>query len=952
MYARLWWKDARQFWPIWVFLALAAAVVQGLFLYFLGQDARHGALGVSALTCASLYAFATGAAAFAGERETGTLRLLDILPVDRRVVWVGKVSFALVTTLALALVLLAMAAMATDHWRSGGSLSVWEAIGFGLIVFVALGWGLFWSAILSNALTAAVVAIFCTSMTMIVFLGRLDYIYLNGQNPISLAIWQLSVFLATLIASIVLFARSMRWKRIQLKFRSPVVVNLADSTSPRRVQLQIQSPVATVLTPRPAIGMHEAFATAQPPRRSLVVEARVLAWQTVKEGWKTWLLTVAIGLVLPVLFLLRWGYNTGGNYNPAYEWLLLTSAVVSLMAGTSVFGLENRSRTQRFLTHHGARPGLVCLVKLAVWGVGLAMIWGPLALTAVMTLNNVRIGSIENWLSGVFIIALYFGIAVLCGMAIRRGITAGVIALVAGLALTVPLIALVQVNMLPVQGLLAIPAGLLAVSWIWSGDWQLERPAPGRWVRLGLLLTGMFTVLVSWYAGYRAWSIPDVGPITPPAVWLEAAAASVPADQDAAELYREAGRRLVGPFKDSPEFLERNRELLDLLRRAAARPSCGFVKPQKPTLLEQLDLPPLSQLAYLLALDASERQSHGDLAGAWDDIVAMFHMAQHGKAGLVFAFPDLLSVERTALGHALEWAVAQGQTPERLHTALTTYLALPKIAPAADLVRAEANLIENTLDLPTSRLRDWVFETMIGNGRSERVFSTALVDLVTTSWERVRARRINRLISRAVIRDAMLEPWQRSRESDPEIDHAKKTSRNAMMLIRSPERYVVAFDHNEVARWALVQVLALRKWQLKHGGQFPKSLDALVPEELPNLPDDPYSGRPFGYRPSQGQEAPRLRDAPLPYGPIGGRSKGQAPSPGSWLLYSVGADGHDDGGISFKEKDPRYQPLDIVFAIPPVERDAGASNGQDRGQETAKDRPATVSQPAPVKPGF
>ena len=122
MYARLWWKDARQFWPIWVFLAFAAAVVQGLLLYYLGQDVRQGALGLSASICASLYAFATGAAAFAGERETGTLRLLDTLPVDRRVVWVGKVSFALVTTLALTLTLLAMAAMSTDHWKLGRHL--------------------------------------------------------------------------------------------------------------------------------------------------------------------------------------------------------------------------------------------------------------------------------------------------------------------------------------------------------------------------------------------------------------------------------------------------------------------------------------------------------------------------------------------------------------------------------------------------------------------------------------------------------------------------------------------------------------------------------------------------------------------------------------------------------------------------------------------------------------
>ena len=171
MYARLWWKDARQFWPIWVFLALAAAVVQGLLLYYLGQDARHGALGLSALICASLYAFATGAAAFAGERETGTLRLLDILPVDRRVVWAGKVSFALVTTLALTLMLLAMAAMSTDHWKPRDPLDVGGAI-FGMFVLVALGWGLFWSAILSNALTAAVIAICCTAVSTEPSLGR------------------------------------------------------------------------------------------------------------------------------------------------------------------------------------------------------------------------------------------------------------------------------------------------------------------------------------------------------------------------------------------------------------------------------------------------------------------------------------------------------------------------------------------------------------------------------------------------------------------------------------------------------------------------------------------------------------------------------------------------------------------------------------------------------------
>jgi hypothetical protein len=97
------------------------------------------------------------------------------------------------------------------------------------------------------------------------------------------------------------------------------------------------------------------MATDQSPWRLRVVEARTLAWQTIAEGWGTWCLLVAIGLVLPALigpiYLDAWYF--------ASEGLLLISAGINLLAGASVFGLENRGRTQRFLTHHGARPGLV-----------------------------------------------------------------------------------------------------------------------------------------------------------------------------------------------------------------------------------------------------------------------------------------------------------------------------------------------------------------------------------------------------------------------------------------------------------------------------------------------------------------------------------------------------------------------------------------------------------------
>ena len=415
----------------------------------------------SALLCASLYAFAAGAAAFAGERETGTLRLLDILPVDRRVVWAGKVSFALVTTLALTLVLLAMAAMSTDRWKPQGSLSVWEALSFGLIVLVALGWGLFWSAILSNALTAAVTAICCTGLSLSVP----DADARRGvSGPLSLCqsfvLWQLFVILATMIASNVIFARAMSLEagtaRVPVAHRGePDRIGKpnagADSSSSRpSPRCCCRCRDRQTECPRP-------WRRSQSPRRSWVVEARALAWQTMKEGWRTWCLLAAIGLVAPMLIFLSSGYLD-------LSWIVLLSIGVALVAGASVFGLENRARTHRFLTHHGARPGLVWLVKLAVWSVGLAVIWGPLALVAKIACRtqSCRVaGPIENWLAGVLIIPLFFGVAQLCGMAIRRGITAVVIALVIGLALAVPLDALVVAHMLPVQGLLVIPAGLL-----------------------------------------------------------------------------------------------------------------------------------------------------------------------------------------------------------------------------------------------------------------------------------------------------------------------------------------------------------------------------------------------------------------------------------------------------------------------------------------------------------
>jgi hypothetical protein len=75
-------------------------------------------------------------------------------------------------------------------------------------------------------------------------------------------------------------------------------------------------------------------------------------------------------------------------------------------------------------------------------------------------------------------------------------------------------------------------------------------------------------------------------------------------------------------------------------------------------------------------------------------------------------------------------------------------------------------------------------------------------------------------------------------------------------------------EATEIARSLAVTAIALQRYHLRHG-QFPAELAALVPEFLPSLPRDLVDGKPLRYRLNP---------------------------EGTYLLYSIGADGVDNGG--------------------------------------------------------
>jgi len=976
MYARLWWKDARQLWPIWAFLALAALAAQWLALRYWSTTIQQTSLVMLAIMWTSLYAIACGAAAFAGEREVGTLMLLDITPVPRRVVWSGKLSFALVTTLVLVSLLLAMAALGTPPEMSSISaqpLTPWDVASLLVIVLEALGWGLFWSALLRSALSAAVVAIFCTGLSSIYLLVRLDAAM--GEHPEALrplAVWPLGVALIAIAASHVLFTRSGLPRPLRIRFRSPIEVIRVGSRHPSRMKSQRKPSVPGMLSEAVQPGMSRvvgadtlALTPRGPARRSWFFEARALAWQTARHGSKTWCLLAAVGLLPPLLVLL-----STGSIDPAY--LVCAGIGIALVAGISVFSLENRAGTQRFLNYHAARPGLVWLVKLTVWCLGLAAIWGPPAvLVGLLALPMPRRGA--EILVGVLVLPLTFSIAQLSGMTIRRGITALMVALVLTLALAIPLLAGVFSLMVPLWGLFVLPIAPLVVSWAWSGDWLRSRPAPERWMRLGLLLLGAASVVTAGYAGYRVLSVPDVSLIAAPESWIRAASALPPAERNAAELYREAGRRLNSQHVSQPaEYLKRNSEALDLIRRAVARSECQFEALDRLTSSDEPDPFAMDQLVELVLLDAGELQKSGNLEGAWDDMLVLFHMARQLSEGTATKKSlTAWEIEREGLGLAMEWAVAPKQTPERLHKASEAYQALPKMVQAADVIRAEAHFAEKTLNLPADKLRDELL--LIGGGSDS--WWPAWVDVITMPWEIARARRVNRVLAAAFLQTAVQNPFQRlisssNGFSSPALDYDRQSTPLADRLIPNLAPSLESSNRNEVGRRALLQVLALRAWQLQHGGQLPDRLEVLVPEELPSLPDDPYTGRPFGYVRSPGEILPSLRytlrswlsAAPRRFVGFDLTVQAEAswkPTPGYGLLYSVGPDLHDDHGRAggsrgaYRQLRGIYGPTvawdrdiryDLVFPIPPLPEDPG-KRSEPQGQRAAKDQSSGTNRP-------
>ncbi len=893
MLARLWWKEVRVFGWLWVFIVVLAVFSQCVALQVGDESWRHGALTQLVLSWAALYAFAVSSAAFAGEREEQTLRWLDVLPVPRSLLWGGKASFAVLSTLIMALVLTVIAELGTTHRdpQSYGLNAI--LLGFFALLLESVAWGLFWSSLSKHVLIAATLAIVCVGSIAGM---AVEGVFFNLQTL------NRSAWLRLLLASI-LFAISC--------------VVITRNLQPERVQL-----------PAPSFSRRNRVERRQGRRHSANWS---LIWATCRESLGVWCALALLGILGTLAG--RWWVEK----DPMLSMATIFATVTSLLAGVNVFHADNRSLTYRFYVQHGVSAARVWLVKTAVWMVVLGVFWLGFALC---------FGA--RGLVVFLPIPAAFASGLLCGQVIKNGISAAVVASGVFVALGVPTVSAQMLFLVPLCAIALPPLVLSAASYSWANEWMLRRsgakPILHLMGALGLGFTGLFLA----YLAYRVGSVPDIGPVSDGVVGgvipagadrtgiklYEAAHRSalrhhhrnsdaLPAGRAGQQWSKEVNTVLARGWnpeaKAIVEWWRENQETIALVRQAAAFSGVHF-EPQGVTSVVGTRGPrvvDLRDVLLLLAMDARERESRNDLAGAWDDIRLAFRVAhQATEDGGLIRWMVAAEYENQALHMALAWVGDPRHTRQTLRAALDDLKTIPERLPIAEAIKTESALWDQAMSLPGGELKPLVIESFASPEWKPYQIDLCLW-LLANRAERTRARRVGRINFADLLQNCDYDPWKRPGLERTSVFDGRQglfSLRDAIIILfgshemgyylQSTPLVRYSFyayfsltnpgDTNLTDRRALVQLLALRLWQTEHNGEAPDRLDALLSSDLRSLPLDPYSGRRFGYVRSTGQSVIPLG---LPADAWRFNEDSTVPSTkGQWLLYSVGHDRKDNGG--------------------------------------------------------
>jgi hypothetical protein len=350
------------------------------------------------------------------------------------------------------------------------------------------------------------------------------------------------------------------------------------------------------------------------------------------------------------------------------------------------------------------------------------------------------------------------------------------------------------------------------------------------------------------------------------------------------------------------------------------------------------DVKRCGDVATLFAARALQLQASGKDQEALDHLLVVLALSRHLRSHAVAdAWLVGLNVERTALAALEHWLAGQEKHPELIKQALAKLIRHEEqLPPLSDVVKAEYVVLRDRLANPGYLQRYTGLDWSVGRDLDAGVVALSW----QMPWERTRTERlVNACFAgwleaadapypelAAQLEKQGTDGWILADWVPPERGPAAGLSRAGVARLAESSWVVFALPHLHKLRQATVYnlcrlraarlQLALALYEVRAGKPAPW-LAALVPEYLPRLPTDPYSGQEFRYRVSEGE---RLRWETL--GPGGEPAAEREVPVGQGVLWSVGPDLKDNGGVSqgldrtVVTAEQRGLGLDFIFLVP------------------------------------
>jgi hypothetical protein len=365
-----------------------------------------------------------------------------------------------------------------------------------------------------------------------------------------------------------------------------------------------------------------------------------------------------------------------------------------------------------------------------------------------------------------------------------------------------------------------------------------------------------------------------------------------------AEIIDVYGDGVTNSWQDVDDALQPRRYAIDLLQKTVSRPELEFGHNYEYDNVSGDQMIKMKAAALLLSPTVVSDLHRGDAESAVANLHTLLRLVDAWRGSLVLL--QLSRFSMASMASAVQWEILQATniTDSQLASLQRDWETMDIIQSFEKslVMERDSRFVEiehlRTSDSPTITAANW-FSPSASAG------SGGLFDLVQdlrrrtsdTVWRSVwsyddelRALKADQAMvdaMRRINRDGFFKDAQA--DLDAKLNAIGVTSTNYSWFRRNLDTNIwsalqESTDLNyrqinrvliaEVVRKINITAIALKRYQLSHGA-FPPDLQALAPEFLSEIPRDPVDGKPLRYYPN---------------------------ADGTFVLYSIGADGKDGGG--------------------------------------------------------